>query len=163
MNRDTDKEETIQTIVTGLIEKMGFPVGSIEVAMIQEDPQMTFYCSLRVVEGQNFLIGQYGMNLAALQHLVRILARKVLGEKLEITVDINDYFLEKKQLLEKEVERAMGEALQNNVSVALRPMLPYERKIVHALLSTNVNVTTESVGAGDARRVMVRPKPILVE
>ena len=157
-----NQQETIKAIIEGLFEKMGFPAVSIEVKAPQ-GLQTSFYCSVRVTEGQNFLIGQYGMNLAALQHLVRILARKALEEKLEIIVDINDYFLEKKQVLEKEAEQALEEALQNNVSVALRPMLPYERKIVHALLSQNESVTTESVGAGDARRVMVRPKPTLAE
>jgi spoIIIJ-associated protein len=78
-------------------------------------------------------------------------------------VDINQYFTEKKQLLEKEAKQALDEALQNNISVALRPMLPYERKIVHAYLSANESVITESVGSGEERKVMVRPKPIVSE
>lgn len=157
-----NKQETVQAIIEGLIEKMGFSVTAVKVVMT-EAPQESFYCSLQVVDGQNFLIGQYGMNLAALQHLVRILVRKKFEEKLEIIVDINDYFLEKKQLLEREAEQAMEAVLQNNVSITLRPMLPYERKIVHAFLSLNEGIVTESIGLGDARRVMVHPKTPLVE
>lgn len=154
-------QEVIESVAKGLISGMGFP------AEVSVEPlpasQAGFLCSVRVAEGQNFLIGQYGMNLAALQHLTRILVRKKLQEKLDIIVDINDYFTEKKQLLEKEAALALEEALQNNISVALRPMLPYERKIVHAFLSLNKSVVTESVGVGEERKVMVRPKPIETE
>jgi spoIIIJ-associated protein len=156
------QKEIVETIIRELFEKMGFSPLVVEITETAV-PLPSLYCAIQVADGQNFLIGQYGMNLSALQHLVRILARKTLEEKIEIIVDINDYFLEKKQLLEKEAEQALKEALQNNVSVKLRPMLPYERKIVHALLSTNESVVTESVGVGDARRVMICPKPLTLE
>jgi len=154
-------QEVIESVVKGLISGMGFSA-DVAVAPLPA-PQEGFLCAVRVAEGQNFLIGQYGMNLAALQHLTRILVRKQLQEKLDIIVDINDYFTEKKTLLEKEASLALEEALQKNISVALRPMLPYERKIVHAFLSLNKSVTTESVGTGEERKVMVRPKPIEAE
>lgn len=156
------QKEIIETIIRELFEKMGFSPLSIEINETQALIPLV-YCSIHVAEGQNFLIGQYGMNLSALQHLVRILVRKALDEKMEIVVDINDYFLEKKQLLEKEAEQGLKEALQNNIAVKLRPMLPYERKIVHTLLSTNESVMTESVGVGEARQVMICPKPLVLE
>lgn len=156
----TDNSETLRTILTEMLEKMGFTPGTIVVTPVAEGQ---YLCAITIAEGQNFLIGQYGMNLAALQHLVRIIARKQIGERLDIVVDINDYFAEKKQLLEKEAKEALNEALQNNISVALRPMLPYERKIVHAYLSSNDSVETESVGSGEERKVMVRPKPLAGE
>ncbi len=154
----TDNSETLRTILTEMLEKMGFTPGAIVVTPGTVEGQ--YQCAITIAEGQNFLIGQYGMNLAALQHLVRIIARKQIGERLDIVVDINEYFAEKKQLLEKEAKEALNEALQNNISVALRPMLPYERKIVHAYLSSNESVETESVGSGEERKVMVRPKPL---
>jgi spoIIIJ-associated protein len=157
----TDNSEALQAILTEMLEKMGFTPGAIAVTPGNAEGQ--YLCAITIAEGQNFLIGQYGMNLAALQHLVRIIARKQIGERLDIVVDINEYFAEKKQLLEKEAKEALNEALQNNISVALRPMLPYERKIVHAYLSLNESVMTESVGSGEERKVMVRPKPLASE
>lgn len=153
---ESGHELMLKNLVTNLIEKMGFSP-SVEVTTGDEE-ELTYYCSIRVEKDQNFLIGQHGINLAALQHLVRILARKETIEKMNIVVDVNDYFVEKRSLLEKEVTRAVDEVLQNNVSVSLRPMLPYERKIVHAFLSSHQSVTTESIGEGEARKVMVRPR-----
>lgn len=155
---NNEPQAIIKTVVEDLLERMGF---SATVTVEAEDGTgMTHMCSIRVSQGQNFLIGQYGMNLAALQHLVRIIVRKKLGEKLDIVVDVNDYFSGKKQLLEKEASQALQEALQNNISVALRPMLSYERKVVHAFLAANKSVITESVGKGEDRKVMVRPRPM---
>lgn len=148
----------IRTIVEELVARLGFQA---TVAVTADHHLETSYlCSITVAEGQNFLIGQYGMNLAALQHLVRIMARKRIGEKLDIVVDVNDYFLEKKQILEKEAKQALAEVMQNNASVTLRPMLPYERKIIHSFLATHESVQTESVGIGEDRKVIVRPRTL---
>lgn len=150
-------QEIITETVTGLLEKLGFEA-SVEV-IPQEDVPHTFYCKARVGHDQNFLIGQYGVNLAAVQHLVRAVLRKKIEERLNVIVDVNDYFSEKRVLLEKEAEKAAAEALRDNISVALRPMLSYERKIVHSFLFANPKIVTESVGLGAERKIMVSPKP----
>lgn len=155
-----DHEQLIKTIVVELITKIGFSA-TVEIQPQESSPE-AFLCALRVEEGQNFLIGQYGMNLAALQHLVRILVRKKLGEKLDIIVDVNDYFLGKKQFLEKEASQALEEVLGTSASVTMRSMLPYERKVVHSFFSGNENVTTESIGQGEERKVVIRPRLVTV-
>ena len=156
---ETTNKEILGKIVSELLEKMGFHA-TVNVQSDSEHPE-TLLCDTRVAEDQNFLIGQYGVNLAAVQHIVRVLTRKQIDEKLNIVVDVNDYFAGKKSLIEKEAQRAADEALQNNMSVAMRPMLPYERKIVHAYLTKNPNITTESTGKSEERKVMVSPKPAL--
>lgn len=153
---DISHQETLKRIITRLLEKMGF-VATVEITIDTNTPD-TLLCSVQVDVDQNFLIGQYGVNLAAVQHIVRILARKQIDERVNITVDINGYFADKRVLLEKEAAKATEEAIQNNVSVALRPMLPYERKVVHSFLSQNPSVTTESIGKGTERKVLVRPR-----
>ena len=153
----SNRQETVKTTVQELIESLGF--SAVVAVSSQNGPEEAFLCMIEVSDGQNFLIGQYGMNLAALQHLVRILVRKKVGEKVDIVVDVNNYFSDKKQLLEKEAKEALEEALQNNISVTLRPMLPYERKVIHSFLAANESVVTESVGMGEERKVVVRPQP----
>lgn len=150
------RKQLIEETVAELLQKLDFEA-TIEVLELDDDLS-TFSCMARVEKDQNFLIGQYGANLAAVQHLVRVMLRKKMEEKTNIVVDVNDYFLEKKTLLEKEAQKAAEEALRNNISVALRPMLPYERKIVHAFLAQNSNITTESIGKGEERKVRVSPK-----
>lgn len=154
---DTQHEKLLKGIVDGLVESLGFEA-TTEVSADPVDGE-TLCCRIRMSGDQNYLIGQYGTNLAAVQHLVRAMFRRQAGEPANIIVDVNDYFAGKKALLEQEAEKAADEALRNNVSVALRPMFPYERKIVHAHLSLREDVMTESVGEGNERKVFVRPKP----
>lgn len=155
MTMNNEHQEVIRSTVEDLVTGMGF-TATVEIAAL---PELTGYlCSVTVVGDQNFLIGQYGMNLAALQHLIRIIVRKKIGEKLDIIVDVNNYFSDKKKLLEKEAEEALQEVLKNNISVALRPMLSYERKVVHSFLAAHESVMTESVGSGEARKIMIRPR-----
>lgn len=153
----SEYQNILKETIADLLAKMGFEA-TIDVNLTSEE-DLSYFCSVHVVKDQNFLIGQYGVNLAAIQHIVRVLVRKKTGEKMNIIVDVNDYFSGKKELLEKEAAKAVEEALQNNISVALRPMLPYERKIVHAFLAANQSVTTESIGKGDDRKVIVKPRP----
>lgn len=152
-------EEILKDIVSQFLEKMDFFVAHIDVSLTK-GTEDTLFCSVRVEKDQHFLIGQYGANLAAVQHIVRALFRKRTGISINIIIDVNDYFLEKKTLLEREAQKAIDEVLMNNISVSLRPMLPYERKIVHAYVSGNERVSTESIGKGNERKVLVRPRPM---
>jgi spoIIIJ-associated protein len=151
----TEHQEELTDIVTNVLEKMGFSA-SVK-TQVTSDGIIT--CQAEIAENQNLLIGQHGINLAAIQHLVRVMLRKRVGERTDIIVDINGYFAGKREALEREAEKACSEALENNISVALRPMLPYERKIIHSHLAHMPSVTTESIGKGEERKVLVRPKP----
>ena len=153
-----DPKTIIRNIIDEFIGRLGFDA-TVEVESTGDDGS-TFLCAVHVTDGQNFLIGQYGMNMAALQHLVRVIARRRLGEKMDIIVDINEYFSAKKEIVEKEAALALDVAIEKNILVTLRPMLPYERKIVHSFLSENARVVTESVGGGHERRVTIRPRPV---
>lgn len=153
----SEYQTILNDIITDLLVKMGFEA-TVDIHL-DDVEDLSFFCSVHVTKDQNFLIGQYGVNLAAIQHIVRVIARKRTGEKMNIIVDVNDYFAGKKTLLEKEAEKAVEEALQNNISVALRAMLPYERKIIHSFLASHASITTESIGKGDERKVIIKPRP----
>ena len=152
---ETSHQETVTEIIDELMKKMGFSA-SVEVRELVSSETILF--AIRVEGDQHLLIGQHGANLAALQHLVRALARQKTGERLDITVDVNEYFAEKAALLTREADKTVAEVLENRISVALRPMLPYERKIVHSHLAKHDGVTTESIGNGIDRKVLIRPK-----
>ena len=146
----------------GMIEEIGFAVVSklgfsphIKVARESEN---MYVCRIQVSEDQNFLIGKMGTNLAAIQHLVRILIRRKTDEKVNIIVDVNDYFAGKKEALEKEAEMACQSVRETHEAVTLRPMQAYERKVIHSYLAENDAVITESIGSGDGRKLTIRPK-----
>jgi spoIIIJ-associated protein len=149
-----DTGEVLKKLIEELATKLGFQA---EVRVESEDGS-GIRVAIYVREDQHYLIGQKGANLSAFQHLVKVVCRRQGITDEVVSVDVNDYVKEKRELLVKDVNKAVVEALENNISVALRPMLPYERKIVHTYLLNHPQVITESIGSEGNRKVLVRPK-----
>ena len=100
------------------------------------------------------LIGKQGANLEALQHVVRLLVRDQ-EEKTSFAIDIDDY-KEKRQIYLKEIARkAAAQARSSGRSVALFPMSPSERRVVHNYLSLFSDLTTKSQGVEPNRRIII--------
>ena len=59
--------------------------------------------------------------------------------------------------LESIAENAARRAVSQDKKIALRPMTPYERRIIHITLRDNPEVETHSEGEGHGRRVVVTP------
>lgn len=114
----------------------------------------------------NLLIGQYGSNLQCLQHLVGVMVKhKLLAsggtekdteEEVKFNIDVNDYKKQKKETLVKLAETMADQVIYNKNSVVLRPMSPYERKVIHLELADRKNLVTESVGENLMRRVVIK-------
>jgi spoIIIJ-associated protein len=61
-------------------------------------------------------------------------------------------------MLRRLAKRMAEQAIQRGRTVSLEPMPPHERRIIHLALRDNPNVTTESVGEGDHRKVTIIPR-----
>lgn len=157
---DATQAKRVQEITQSVVAHMGFDAQ----AAIREpvcEGQGDFICNIRIDGDSNLLIGQHGVNLQALQHLVRLLAKKEFQENVVFSLDVNSYWEQKSQALVKEARSAADQAIQTRSSVTLRPMAGYERKIIHAELALNDRVTTESAGTNENRKVIVKPASIL--
>ncbi len=109
------------------------------------------------------LIGFHGETLNAVQHLVKSILRSELKtEKAPfIVMDVDGY-----RAMQEEKVRSIAEAKADFVRrtgarVTLPPMSPYFRRIVHTHISqtpTLTDLTTESVGEGEYRQVVIRLK-----
>lgn len=103
------------------------------------------------------LIGKNGETLQAIQYIVRLMASEKAGEFTPVTVDVAGY----KENKEKEIIEfalAMAENVKNSgYAQEMRPMTPYERRIVHVALKNFEGITADSVGEGMARRIRIEP------
>ena len=153
-------EEIIKETVQKLVEKMGF-LSDVEVKKItQEEDKETIVCNIQTADS-NFLIGQYGVNLQSLQHIARLLVRKKTDDRMNFIVDVNSYRQEKNSSIEKLAREMAEQAVREKRAVVLRPMSPYERRIVHLELSKNAQVKTESIGEGEDRKVVIKPADLV--
>ncbi len=104
------------------------------------------------------LIGRRGETLAALQYITRLIASRKLGRRAHIVIDVEGYKSRRESMLKRLAKRMADQAIQRGRTVSLEPMPPHERRIIHLTLRDNPQVTTESVGEGDRRKVTIIPR-----
>jgi spoIIIJ-associated protein len=154
MERETLEKE-ILAIVSELIEKMGFSA-TVEIKNGEEEGRDVIICDIKT-EDSNFLIGQYGLNLQSLQHIVRVIMRKRIEEPVNFILDVNSYRQEKNESIVRLAKNLAEEVISGKKEIVMRPMTAYERRIVHMELSQNDQIKTESIGEGESRRIVVKP------
>jgi spoIIIJ-associated protein len=101
------------------------------------------------------LIGRHGRTLDALQFLISSITSRIVGHRYPIVVDVEGYKARQRQKIEDIALNAADKAVDQDRSIKLRPMTPYERRIVHITLRGDERVETMSEGEGRARRVVV--------
>lgn len=148
--------EIIKDTVGELMEKIGF-TPEVEAVRKKERDEESVVCNVEVSEDSHLLIGQYGVNLQALQHIARLLVRKKTDERVKFVLDINSYRQQKNESIVNFARQAAEQALTEGRAVIMRPMSAYERRLVHMELSDNMNVVTESIGEGEGRKIVVKP------
>lgn len=104
------------------------------------------------------LIGHQGETLAALQYLTRAIVAKRLGRPTHVIVDIENYKSRREEQLRRLAKRLADQAVQQGRTMALEPMPPNERRIIHLALRERGDVFTESAGEGRDRKVTIVPK-----
>lgn len=104
------------------------------------------------------LIGRHGRTLDSLQFLISSITSRIVGHRYPIVVDVEGYKARQRQKIEDIALNAADKAVDQDRSIKLRPMTPYERRIVHIALRGDDRVETVSGGEGRARRVVVSPR-----
>jgi spoIIIJ-associated protein len=103
------------------------------------------------------LIGRYGKSLDALQFIVTAIVNKKIGFRYPIVIDIEGYRHRRRQKLESMAKSAAARCIRSRSDVRMRPMTPYERRIIHIILRNERRVFTESEGEEPNRLIVVRP------
>jgi spoIIIJ-associated protein len=109
-------------------------------------------------ENLGLLIGRRGETLAALQLLVSLIVGHRTKHRMRIIVDAENYRERREANLRSLAMRVAQQVRNYRRSIALEAMPPHERRIVHIALSDSKDISTESIGEGDARRVVISLK-----
>lgn len=103
------------------------------------------------------LIGRRGDTLNALQYITRLIVSRELQQRANIVVDVEGYKARRESALRKLAQRMATKAKRQGRTITLDPMPPNERRIIHITLRSDSEVTTESVGSGNQRKVTIVP------
>ena len=104
------------------------------------------------------LIGRRGQTLHALQFMTRLIVSREVGKWVNLVVDVEKYKVRREKALRQLANRLAERVVLTQQPVALEPMPPHERRIIHVTLRDHPIVATESVGQGDRRKVTIIPK-----
>lgn len=104
------------------------------------------------------LIGKRGQTLDSLQYLVSLVVNKDNENYIRVKVDTENYRARRKATLEKLAKNIAAKVKRTRKPVALEPMNPYERRIIHSALQGDRYVTTKSEGEEPNRRVVISLK-----
>ena len=104
------------------------------------------------------LIGRHGKTLDALEFIVSMITVRTIGFRYPVVVDVEGYKNRQRQKLESIAHSSANRAASQHRKVGLRPMTPYERRIIHIALRDDDRVETVSEGEGSARHVVVVPR-----
>jgi len=117
--------------------------------------------SIRVkVEGADAgsLIGKHGQTLGAAETLLAIMAGRKAGAPTRVELDAEGYRERRVASLEDLARRTAERVARQRREIALVPMGPRDRRVIHVALQDDPKVSTVSRGERDMRRVVVVPK-----
>ena len=141
-------EDRAVDFLTEVTEKMGAPA-KVEAKM--GDEAMNVELS---GENMGMLIGHHGDTLDALQYLTSLVVNRGADDYTRVVLDTEGYRDKRAKALAQLAERTAARAIRTG-RVALEPMNPYERRILHTTLQDHPRVTTYSEGEEPYRRVIV--------
>ena len=102
------------------------------------------------------LVGRDGEVLEALQELTRLAVQAKTGDRSRLMLDIAGYRAGRRAELVTIAEEAIGRVTATGAPVALEPMNPFERKVVHDTVAA-AGLLSDSDGEEPNRFVVVRP------
>jgi spoIIIJ-associated protein len=109
------------------------------------------------IEGDDLgvLIGRRGQTLTSLQYIVRLIVAEKLKMWVPINVDVAGYKKRRYESLQNLALRLAEQVKRNRRLIMLEPMPADERRIIHLTLADHPDITTQSMGEGEMRKVAI--------
>ena len=104
------------------------------------------------------LIGKRGQTLDALQYLISLYINRNSDAYIRVKLDTENYRERRKVTLEKLARKIASSVKRSRKPIALEPMNPYERRIIHSALQNDKYVCTKSEGEEPYRKVVIMLK-----
>ncbi len=158
---ESDIAEAAKEVLETLLARMGVvaSVASQTKPPVEGGEGASSVISLDVTDDDlGILIGRRGQTLSSLQYIVRLIVAHQAKAWVPIVIDVEGYKQRRYGALQALALRMAEQVKVKGRSFALEPMPAYERRIIHLTLADDPDVTTESTGEGEARKVVIIPK-----
>ena len=145
------REAKAEDFLRSVFEKMGMEV----TVQCQKSEDGTELCVNVSGDDMGVLIGKRGQTLDALQYLTSQVVNKHCQDYVRVKLDTENYRDRRKETLETLAKNIAHKVRRTGKPVALEPMNPYERRIIHSVLQGEKDITTRSEGGEPYRHVVV--------
>lgn len=106
-------------------------------------------------ENMGIMIGYRGETLDALQYITNLAVNRSQNDYKRVILDTERYRDKREETLIRLAKRLAQKVRTTRRSIALEPMNPYERRIIHSALQNHPYVTTYSEGDEPYRKVVI--------
>lgn len=150
---DLAKENDAAIFLSDLLKHMQIEA-TVEAAETEDGLRLNI-----LSETDGLLIGRRGETLDALQYIVSLYINKDRKENgyRRVSVDTEGYRARREETLRRLARKNAAQVARTGRSVAMEPMNPYERRVLHSALQGFKGVTTHSEGEEPNRRVIITP------
>lgn len=135
-----------------------FQVMGMEVQIKSEIDKDGVLCIDMSGDNMGIIIGKRGQTLDSLQYLSNRVANKQQAGYVRVKLDTENYRVRREETLRHLAKNIAHKVKRNRKPIALEPMNPYERRIIHYSLQSDPYVTTHSEGEDPYRKVVVTLK-----
>ncbi len=149
---EPDAANAVAEILTTLLGLMGVQ-GKVET--LSAELPLAFNV---IGDDLGILIGRRGQTLAALEYVTKLMVVRRLGAWLPLTLDVGGYRKHRRDALQKLALYLAEQVKSKRRAVPMEPMPADERRIIHLTLADHPDVTTQSIGEGENRKVVILPK-----
>ena len=154
------KNESVEDIVTEFLNKVFSAMElTVKVDIDIKEEEKENIANINVIgDDVGILIGKRGQTLDSLQYLVSLVVNKESDKFIRVKLDTENYRERRKATLENLAKNIAIKVKRIRNPVALEPMNPYERRIIHSALQNDKFCTTKSEGDEPYRHVVVMLK-----
>jgi spoIIIJ-associated protein len=129
----------------------------VEISIEKEEESNTVNVELKGSD-MGVLIGKRGQTLDSLQYLTNLAVNKQAENYVKVKIDTEDYRKRRRETLENLAKNIAFKVKKTKRPVALEPMNPFERRVIHSTLQNDKYVSTHSEGDEPYRHVVVTLK-----
>ncbi len=158
--KESDVAEVAKRVLEALLTMMGVAASIVAQAkpFVEGEEETTAPITLDIKgDDLGILIGWHGQTLSYLQYIVRLIVGHQTKAWVPIIVDVEGYKQRRYEALRALAWRMAEQVTAEGVPFTLEPMPAYERRIVHLALAEHPDVTTQSTGEGEVRKVVILP------
>lgn len=130
---------------------------SLEGSFDVEEKEDGVFVSIETADAGR-LIGHQGETLTALQLLVNLIVSKQVEGSKRVIIDVSNWRKGKEEDIAQKARRWAQEVKETGKVVELEPMPSWQRRVVHMVIQETDGVTSESIGEGLDRHLVITSK-----